>query len=55
MRDRAAKFSVQLTECPCGHNAQLWEKVYGGEDRTRYLCFTKKPVDTKDESEVSTV
>lgn len=40
-----------LTECPCGHDAQLWEKVHGGADRSRYLCFTKKPVDTKVESE----
>ena len=32
----------QITACPCGHDAQLWEKVIGGESGTRYLCFSKE-------------
>ncbi len=39
----------QLIECPCGHEAQLWEKVRGGLDNNRYLCFTKKPLSTDKE------
>jgi len=31
----------QISECPCGHSAQLWEKVLGGREGERYLCFTK--------------
>ena len=31
---------LQITKCPCGHDAQLWEKVIGGESGKRYLCFT---------------
>ena len=31
----------QVTECPCHHDAQLWEKVIGGEAGTRYICFAK--------------
>ena len=32
----------QIETCPCGHEAQLWEKVLGGESGKRYLCFTKE-------------
>lgn len=32
----------QISECPCGHNAQLWEKVLGGEEGERYICYTKE-------------
>lgn len=33
---------VQIETCPCGHEAQMWEKVLGGESGERYLCFTKQ-------------
>ena len=32
---------LQVTKCPCDHDAQLWEKVIGGEAGTRYICFVK--------------
>ena len=32
----------QIETCPCGHEAQMWEKVLGGESGERYLCFTKE-------------
>lgn len=34
-----------ISKCPCGHEAQLWEKVYGGKEGTRFLCFTKEDKD----------
>ena len=34
--------SVQVDKCPCGQDAQLWEKVLGGQSGERYLCFTKE-------------
>ena len=33
--------NLQIKKCPCGHDAQLWEKVIGGEPGKRYLCFTR--------------
>ena len=33
--------NLQVTKCPCDHDAQLWEKVIGGESGKRYLCFTR--------------
>ena len=33
---------VQIESCLCGHEAQLWEKVLGGNTGERYLCFTKE-------------
>lgn len=33
---------VQIETCPSGHEAQMWEKVLGGESGERYLCFSKE-------------
>ena len=33
---------LQIEKCPCGHEAQMWEKLLGGQSGERYLCFSKE-------------
>ena len=37
--------SLQIKECPCGHDANLWVKFLGSKSEERYLCYTKEEKD----------